>query len=115
MIYDIESHRKDRISVSEEIRAPKLDSSKCIKCERCVEVCPQDVFSSDGDGSYIVQNPERCIECGACELNCRGNAISIQSFPGCGCIWNATFRRLKSLTFWRKSKPETTESTCCSN
>ncbi|MFX1507114.1 MAG: ferredoxin family protein [Promethearchaeota archaeon] len=44
-------------------------------------------------------NPERCIECGACELNCRGEAILFDPFSGCGCIWNATFRRLKGVTF----------------
>ncbi|MFW9903788.1 MAG: 4Fe-4S binding protein [Candidatus Thorarchaeota archaeon] len=94
------------------IRAPELDGSKCIKCGLCVEVCPQNVFSIKGE-EYRVARPEKCIECGACVLNCRGNAISFEPFPGCGCIWNATFRRLKSIAFWRKSSVETNPDSCC--
>jgi ferredoxin len=27
--------------------------------------------------------PDRCMECGACSLNCRGQAVSMEAGPGC--------------------------------
>ncbi|MFW9856831.1 MAG: ATP-binding protein [Candidatus Thorarchaeota archaeon] len=90
------------------LHVPELDPSKCNRCGMCIEVCPHNVFARDEDGTYQVQSVERCIECGACVLNCRGGAISFEAFPGCGCIWNATARKLKSIAFWRKSASEST-------
>ncbi|MHA2329103.1 MAG: 4Fe-4S dicluster domain-containing protein [Candidatus Hodarchaeales archaeon] len=92
-------------------RAPVIDTSLCIKCHMCIEVCPQDVFNQDVNGYYRVQNPGDCIECGACELNCRSKAIIFDPFPGCGCIWNATSRRIRKLLAWRQSQ---SNSSCCS-
>ncbi|MHA1940391.1 MAG: 4Fe-4S dicluster domain-containing protein [Candidatus Kariarchaeaceae archaeon] len=94
------------------LNVPELDASKCNGCGMCTEVCPQNVFVRAENGTYQVKYPERCIECGACELNCRGEAITFDPFPGCGCIWNATFRRLKNIAFWRTS---TSESNCSSS
>ena len=95
----------------EKLRAPELDESKCIKCGLCVDVCPQNVFSNVNN-KYIVQQPENCIECGACVLNCKGDAIIFEAFPGCGCIWDATSRRLKTIAFWRKPAKITPDSCC---
>jgi ferredoxin len=94
---------------ADNIRAPELVGTKCTKCGFCIEVCPQNVFNH-WKGRYIVEQPEKCIECGACVLNCRGDAISFEPFPGCGCIWNATFRRLKNITSWRKATVQSTNS-----
>lgn len=96
-------------------RVPEIDISKCIDCELCVEVCPQNVFARSEDRTYRVQHGEKCIECGACVLNCRGGAISFEPFPGCGCIWNATSRRLKSIISWRKTAVDTPDSCCGTN
>ncbi len=103
-----------RLSIVEEqdIRAPEINLSECNKCGRCVEVCPFDVFLQKEDGFFEVAHPERCVECGACKLNCRGDAIIFDPFPGCGCIWNATSRRLKELAFWRKTKEKPDSSSC---
>jgi ferredoxin len=87
------------------LRAPDLDGSKCTKCGFCVEVCPQNVFSNE-DEEYTVLRPKACV------LNCRGGAISFEPFPGCGCIWNATSRRLKSIISWRKTTVDTPDSCC---
>ncbi|MFX1507416.1 MAG: 4Fe-4S dicluster domain-containing protein [Promethearchaeota archaeon] len=96
---------------TEKIRAPDLDGSKCTKCGLCIEVCPQNVFSLK-DEEYVVQRPEKCIECGACVLNCRGDAISFEPFPGCGCIWNATSRRIRNIISWRRSTVNRSDSCC---
>ncbi|MFX1254752.1 MAG: ferredoxin family protein [Promethearchaeota archaeon] len=96
----------------EPLHVPELDASKCIRCGMCVEVCPQNVFVRSKEGAFQVQHLDRCMECGACELNCRGGAIAFDPFPGCGCIWNATFKRLKKIAFWRRSASEQTCSSC---
>ncbi|PWR73035.1 mercury methylation ferredoxin HgcB [Methanospirillum lacunae] len=57
---------------------------KCINCRRCTEVCPHGVFE-EGMKSVELKNPVRCMECGACALNCPTQAIEVQS--GVGCAW----------------------------
>ncbi len=47
----------------------------CIKCKYtdCVEVCPVDCFF-EGDNMLVI-DPEICIDCGVCELECPVEAI----------------------------------------
>lgn len=51
----------------------------CIKCKYtdCVEVCPVDCFHEGKD--MVVIDPERCIDCGVCELECPVRAIKPES------------------------------------
>ena len=48
---------------------------ECIKCKLtdCVEVCPVDCFY-EGENMLVI-NPDECIDCGLCELECPVNAI----------------------------------------
>ncbi|MBD2862912.1 MULTISPECIES: indolepyruvate ferredoxin oxidoreductase subunit alpha [Paenibacillus] len=50
-------------------------TSACIgeKAEDCVDVCPVDCIRDGGDQYYI--DPDICISCGACEVNCPVSAI----------------------------------------
>ncbi len=50
-------------------------TSPCIgeKAADCVEVCPVDAIH-DGGATYLI-DPERCIDCGACEPVCPVSAI----------------------------------------
>jgi ferredoxin len=57
---------------------------RCINCKRCTEVCPHGVFV-EGDKHIKLVQPARCMECGACVLNCPVQAIEVQS--GVGCAW----------------------------
>jgi len=59
-----------------------LDSEKCLGCGDCLEVCPQQCFAVSGVGKSVHMFPERCMECGACRLNCRSDAISVEAGPG---------------------------------
>lgn len=60
-----------------------LQSEKCVGCGDCVEVCPQQCFTIGDDGKSLHVFPERCMECGACSLNCQKEAISLKAGPGC--------------------------------
>ena len=76
----------------------ELDSTRCVGCGRCVEVCPHGVFAlmhnvPGGIGSlpharqphrqsHIVAR-DRCMECGACALNCATGAIRAGAGVGC--------------------------------
>ncbi|WP_240838331.1 4Fe-4S binding protein [Acidaminobacter sp. JC074] len=47
----------------------KLDSSKCVKCGECVQVCPREVFKLSSELQIVKK--DACIECGACQMNFR--------------------------------------------
>ena len=51
----------------------------CVKCKYtdCVEVCPVDCFHEHDD--MVVINPQTCIDCGVCELECPVSAIKPES------------------------------------
>lgn len=54
-------------------------AAKCIGCEQCVEVCPQDACSLTPDG--IATDKELCIVCGTCADNCPTKATEISGQP----------------------------------
>jgi len=60
----------------------KLDDSKCIGCQMCVNVCPHSVFVMDNKKAKIVDR-DSCMECGACAKNCPTQAITVKSGVGC--------------------------------
>jgi NAD-dependent dihydropyrimidine dehydrogenase PreA subunit len=60
----------------------KYDESKCRNCGRCVEVCPHGVFIIENKKAKVV-NKDACIECGACQMNCQFEAITVNAGVGC--------------------------------
>ena len=76
----------------------ELDATRCTGCGRCVEVCPHNVFAmtrvrrledvAAGKPpaarlrSSIVGR-HRCMECGACAMNCAAGAIKAGAGVGC--------------------------------
>lgn len=58
------------------------NSEKCAGCGRCVEVCPRNVFEMR-EKRAAVSDKDRCIECGACALNCDFGAITVNAGVGC--------------------------------
>ena len=58
------------------------DAGQCNGCRQCVAVCPQGVFEMDGKKA-VLKDKDGCMECGACSLNCAGDAITMD--PGVGC------------------------------
>ena len=60
----------------------RLDVSRCIGCEMCVDVCPHGVFAIENKKAQIVDRAA-CMECGACALNCPVHALAVASGVGC--------------------------------
>ncbi len=60
----------------------ELFAERCTGCGRCLEVCPHEVFARNGKTVRIVDR-DRCIECGACMMNCASGAIRVNSGVGC--------------------------------
>ena len=59
-----------------------LDQEVCTGCGMCAKVCPHRVFEFR-DKEAVLAFEERCIECGACQLNCHGGAIEVTKGTGC--------------------------------
>jgi NAD-dependent dihydropyrimidine dehydrogenase PreA subunit len=57
-------------------------TENCAGCGRCVEVCPQGVFEMR-DKRAVVLDRDRCMECGACALNCEFGALTVNAGVGC--------------------------------
>ena len=53
-----------------------LTQEACNACGICVKVCPHRVLAMLG-GKAVLDAEERCIECAACQLNCREDAIVV--------------------------------------
>jgi NAD-dependent dihydropyrimidine dehydrogenase PreA subunit len=60
----------------------ELDRSKCNSCRVCLQVCPHAVFGAS-NGVIEIIDQDRCMECGACVLNCAEGALIVH--PGTGC------------------------------
>jgi NAD-dependent dihydropyrimidine dehydrogenase PreA subunit len=82
-----------------------LDRDKCVGCGDCVTVCPQQCYTMGDDGKSIHAFPERCMECGACRLNCRSQAISVEAGAGCFVLMT------KELLFGKDAVKES--GSCC--
>lgn len=55
-------------------------TSACIDVKNgaCVDVCPVDAIHEGPDQFYI--DPDVCIDCGACEVECPVSAIYMEDF-----------------------------------
>lgn len=54
----------------------KIDLEKCDGDGTCVDVCPVEVFEVR-EGKAVVVNPDECLVCMACVVQCPNNAIEI--------------------------------------
>jgi len=57
-------------------------SENCTGCGRCIQVCPHNVFEMVGR-KVTVLSYDRCMECGACMMNCAFDALSVTKGVGC--------------------------------
>ncbi len=86
-----------------------LDTTKCNGCMKCIEVCPHNVFSMNNKKASIIDK-DRCMECGACAINCADGAIYVRSGVGCASgIINGILRNTQPTCGCGDSK----SSNCC--
>ncbi|MGM9522584.1 MAG: ferredoxin family protein [Oscillospiraceae bacterium] len=59
---------------------PVINKNKCIKCHRCVEICPMDVFGVQKEKNITpaIRFPQECWHCNACALDCPAHAIRLR-------------------------------------
>jgi len=55
---------------------PIVDEGKCVGCEECVDICPQDVFEMQNEKSVVVE-PDECVDCESCLEACEEDAITM--------------------------------------
>ncbi len=59
-----------------------INSSTCIKCGKCVELCPSKIITQKSKGEELsLVNMETCIKCGHCVAVCPTNSVEHNSFP----------------------------------
>lgn len=57
-----------------------VNRDKCIKCGRCINICPDLIFYK-GENGLSIQNEQTCIGCGHCVSACPADAITHSLFP----------------------------------
>lgn len=58
-----------------------IDPSLCIRCRRCVEVCPSEIPTVAPNGDIVPVHVETCISCGHCAAVCPTGAVQHNHFP----------------------------------
>jgi NAD-dependent dihydropyrimidine dehydrogenase PreA subunit len=54
-----------------------LSTSRCTSCNRCVQVCPTDVFAKQVGGPPSIARQSECQTCFMCELYCPVDALYV--------------------------------------
>ena len=67
------------------VRNPHFNNKKCIRCGKCVQICPAKVLDfsvnkNNPDKKQVVINRKNCIHCYCCHEVCPVEAISLRHF-----------------------------------
>jgi ferredoxin len=57
-----------------------VDTSHCVACGACAEVCPRGAITV-WKGSYSVVDDGLCIGCGLCAKECPASVIRLEARP----------------------------------
>jgi len=55
---------------------PPIFGKTCIKCNKCVEICPGDIIREGEEGPHVAF-PDECWHCGACMMDCPVDAVKL--------------------------------------
>ena len=75
------SSLKEHLRFARELRGLQIHfhPEKCKGVWQCYTVCPVGCWTPDDEARVaIFRNPERCIACGACALQCPEEAIELK-------------------------------------
>lgn len=62
-------------------KTPHINSKKCQKCGRCVQICPPHLLVLDGkNGTANLKEREKCLHCFCCHEICPFEAIKLKRF-----------------------------------
>ncbi len=87
----------------------EFNAGLCINCGICITVCPQAVFTYGKPVIQIVE-PDACMECGACQINCPVGALVVDSGVGCAAAMISAALTGKSEASCGGPEPD---SCCC--
>lgn len=54
-----------------------VSPDKCISCDKCVQVCPTNVFDTGADGLPVIARQDDCQTCFMCEAYCPVDALFV--------------------------------------
>ncbi|HEX6352518.1 MAG TPA: ferredoxin family protein [Actinophytocola sp.] len=54
-----------------------MSADRCITCDKCIAVCPINVFDRGPDGVPVIARQEDCQTCFQCEANCPTDALFV--------------------------------------
>ena len=54
-----------------------VSATRCTGCDRCVRVCPTDVFDAVAGSAPVIARPDACQTCFMCELYCPVDALYV--------------------------------------
>lgn len=59
-----------------------VNSVSCIKCGKCIKVCPSILFSQNSETSLVeIESIDGCISCGHCVASCPTDSVQHSDFP----------------------------------
>jgi NAD-dependent dihydropyrimidine dehydrogenase PreA subunit len=59
-----------------------ISAAACIDCDKCVEVCPTNVFDPVPGGHPVIARQADCQTCFMCEAYCPADALYVAPFRG---------------------------------
>lgn len=63
------------------IKTPRFNSSKCIKCGRCKQICPAHIIEMNGkNNTATLSTKNKCLHCFCCHEICPEKAIKLKRF-----------------------------------
>ncbi|MFG2138526.1 4Fe-4S dicluster domain-containing protein [Streptomyces sp. NPDC048650] len=54
-----------------------VSAERCIACDKCITVCPTNVFDRGEDGIPVLARHTDCQTCFQCEANCPADALYV--------------------------------------
>ncbi|MET7802489.1 ferredoxin family protein [Streptomyces decoyicus] len=54
-----------------------VSAERCIACDKCIRVCPTNVFDRGEDGIPVLARHGDCQTCFQCEANCPADALYV--------------------------------------